>query len=69
MKNLSSVVALTAALALPSFAVPVQKNEQKNEVLDRYAAALALNPDNAFYQYAVLQTARRLGVEPPSLPG
>ena len=65
MKTLSAVLALSAALALPSFAAPAQQNE----TLDRYVVALALNPDNAFYEYAVVQTAHRLGVEAPSLPG
>src|SRR5215470_17143888 len=59
------LVALIVALAVP---VPAQETQKTSpeEWLARYARALDLNPDNAFYQYAVLRAARRLDVEPPA---
>ncbi|MCC6743073.1 MAG: hypothetical protein IT175_04355 [Acidobacteria bacterium] len=38
-----------------------------NAHLDRYVRAVRETPENAFYRYAAIQTARRLGVEAPSI--
>lgn len=62
--------ALTLAFGLAlSASAPVLGQEQpfgeRSALLERYARAVREAPENAFYRYAAVQTARRLNVEPP----
>src|SRR5262245_54328556 len=53
------LIAVVVALLL---APPCPAQTAGNAQLERYEAGLALNPDSAFYQYAVVQTSKRLGL-------
>jgi hypothetical protein len=65
MRTYLTALVLAATLAPPA---PAQAPPAR-ELLERYQVGLAVNPDNAFYQYAVAQTARRAGVDPPPTRG
>jgi hypothetical protein len=58
---------LTALMLVAALAPPIAGQGPNRAPLDRYELGLASNPDNAFYQYAAAQTARRLGLEAPTL--
>lgn len=63
MRNLLSLL-VVALLAVPA---PGQ-DAAGDAAFARYSSALARDPSNLFYQYAVAQSARRLGLEPPAPP-
>lgn len=65
-RSVASFVALAVAVLVVSPAHGQDPSTgERNALLERYMRAVRQAPENAFYRYAAIQTAKRLDVSPP----